>query len=271
MVVGCLFYLDAQRHAGLLAATAGGQAPPLAKDAPPAIAAPRSAKATVQFQPTMSHIGTPTLAVPPGAGSKGLSAAASPPSMLTPRQQRAASKLLVEGHWNGMEVIELVPELARENGLDPSSQGLLIDEVTLEAAESGLRAGDLLLEVGGVAVSNLQAFRDVTFLLRDKRQAELRVLRGQRPLRLALEASRPLGAAMFEAAPPIAPGAVSPHKEMGQACTSCHVIMASGGQLRKDAGDILPVPPAIAANAKAPHGQRGPCSVCHRIVPEGAK
>ena len=64
-------------------------------------------------------------------------------SLPSPAQQNAARKVLVEGHWLGMELIPITPELAREYKLPHGVAGLLVDEVTLEAAESGLLAGDV--------------------------------------------------------------------------------------------------------------------------------
>ncbi|MHC4145863.1 MAG: magnetochrome domain-containing protein [Planctomycetota bacterium] len=73
-----------------------------------------------------------------------------------------------------------------------------------------------------------------------------------------------LGFAQMEAAQPILPGALRPHRYMG-ACTDCHIFMKTGGQLPTDAGDIPPKPPPIRAGAKAIHRYRGSCATCHTI------
>jgi ferredoxin len=82
---------------------------------------------------------------------------------------------------------------------------------------------------------------------------------------IAARNTRTLGFAQMEAAQPILPGAISPHRSRGKACTACHIIMRTGGQLPTDAGDILPNPPVIARTAEAPHRDRGQCAACHVI------
>jgi hypothetical protein len=75
-----------------------------------------------------------------------------------------------------------------------------------------------------------------------------------------------LGYANMDAAPPIQPGAISPHKDRGRMCADCHVFMNTGGQLAVDAGDIVPNPPAINKGSPCPHEARGQCNFCHRII-----
>ena len=187
-----------------------------------------------------------------------------PPS---PSQQNAAGKVLVEGHWLGMELIPITPELAREYNLPERVAGLLVDEVTLEAAESGLLAGDVLQSINNYPVKTLKDFNQATRKVEAFKEATLGVLRnGQRQLIRLHSSWYKLGVAQNEAAQPIRPGALSPHKVMDRACTACHIIMESGGQLPTDAGDILPTPPPITSFAKAPHTLRGSCNVCHVIT-----
>jgi len=82
---------------------------------------------------------------------------------------------------------------------------------------------------------------------------------------------RPMGFSQNESAQPIRPGAISPHRSRGKACTECHIIMETGGQLPIDAGDILPSPPPIIKGAVAPHEDRGKCNTCHVILKDVAQ
>jgi hypothetical protein len=191
----------------------------------------------------------------------------------SPREQNAAGKEFIEGHWLGLEVISLAPELAREYGVPEGETGVLVDEVTLEAAESGILAGDVVHTVDGQATPDLKAFFHATQRVKEERQA--RIVVGRRGTKLtfimAARNAAEMGLAQMEAAQPILPGSISPHRSRGRPCTDCHIIMATGGQLPTDAGDILPTPPPITVDAKAPHGNRGQCSTCHVIVQSGGK
>ncbi len=188
-------------------------------------------------------------------------------SLPSPARQNAAHKILVEGHWLGMELIPITPELAREYRLPAGVTGLLVDEVTLEAAESGLLAGDVLKSINGIPVNTLEDFELATRQVESLSSVTLRALRNGRQVTLTLRSSwRKLGVAQNEAAQPIQPGAISPHKDMGRACTDCRIIMKNGGQLQTDAGDILSAPRPIIANASAPHEYRGQCNRCHMII-----
>ena len=185
----------------------------------------------------------------------------------SPAQQNAAGKVLVEGHWLGMELIPITPELAREYKLPERVMGLLVDEVTLEAAESGLLAGDVLQSIDNYPVKTLKDFNQATRKVEAFEEATLGVLRNGRRQLIRLRSSwHKLGVAQNEAAQPIQPGAISPHKAMDRACTACHIIMETGGQLPIDAGDILSAPPPITRFTKAPHTLRGKCSACHVIT-----
>lgn len=189
----------------------------------------------------------------------------------TPKEQQAAKKELVEGHWLGMETIPLVPELAKEFNIAPDTKGILVDEVSLEAAESGVLAGDMVVAVDGFATPDLYAFTEATRRVRNRTQAKVLVSRRGQLLEYIISATRPLGFAQNESAQPIRPGAISPHRSRGKACTTCHIIMETGGQLPIDAGDILPNPPPIIKGAVAPHEDRGKCNTCHVILKDVAQ
>jgi hypothetical protein len=231
----------------------------LQRPLPPATAAPQATEPAI-FPPE----GASPLHAAPSTNRAPLASQGG--ALPTPREQQAASKPFMEGHWNGMELLEIVPELAREYKLPAGLTGLLVDEVSLEAAESGLLAGDVVFQIGELLVSTLHDVLNATYQVRNAVESPLGIVRNGQRRMISLRAGRALGFAMFEAASPIAPGAISPHKRMGLACTDCHIIMSTGGQLAIDAGDIMPSPPPIAADASPPHGNRGPCNTCHRVA-----
>lgn len=185
----------------------------------------------------------------------------------TPLEQNAAGKEFIEGHWLGLEVISLTPELARAYGVPNGEAGVLVDEITLEAAESGILAGDMVQSVGGRHTPDLKAFFIATQLVRESTKAPIGISRRgtDKTFMIVARNAKELGFAQMESAQPIMPGAISPHRSRGRPCTDCHIIMRTGGQLPTDAGDILPVPPPITRNARAPHGKRGRCATCHVI------
>ncbi len=189
----------------------------------------------------------------------------------SPKEQGAAHKELVEGHWLGMEVIPLVPELAKEFNIPPDIKGILVDEISLESAESGVLAGDMVVAVDGFATPDLYAFTESTRRVRNRTSAKILVSRRGELLEYTISAARPMGFSQNESAQPIRPGAISPHRSRGKACTECHIIMETGGQLPIDAGDILPSPPPIIKGAVAPHEDRGKCMTCHVILKDVAQ
>jgi ferredoxin len=115
--------------------------------------------------------------------------------------------------------------------------------------------------------SDLKAFFQATQHVQEKERAEVGISRRGRKMTFVVEArnTKTLGFAQMEAAQPIRPGALSPHRSRGRPCTHCHIIMLTGGQLPTDAGDILPNPPPITKDAVAPHGNRGQCATCHVV------
>lgn len=191
--------------------------------------------------------------------------------LLTPLEQNAADKIIVEGHWLGMETMDLTPALRKIYRISPDVAGVLVDEITLEAAESGILAGDIIISIQGRATPNLEEVLHVTQAVSEREKAEVVVNRRGVEKRFTLVAknSTTLGFAQMEAAQPIRPGALSPHGDRGRACTDCHVIMMTGGQLSVDAGDIVPSPPPIDARARLAHAARGPCNSCHIIKTTG--
>ena len=184
----------------------------------------------------------------------------------SPLEQNAAGKKFIEGHWLGLEVIPLTSELATEYQIPKGQTGVLVDEVTLESAESGILAGDMVQSVDRFPTPDLEAFFRATQRVQEEGRAQVGISRRGSKMTFVMTArnTAELGFAQMEAAQPIPPGALRPHRYMGT-CTDCHVFMKSGGQLPTDAGDILPNPPPITKNAKAPHRYRGQCATCHTI------
>jgi len=201
-----------------------------------------------------------------------VAAATAPTGTLpSPREQNAAGKKFIEGHWLGLEVIPLTAELANEYQVPKGETGVLVDEVTLESAESGILAGDMVQSISGFPTPDLKAFLQATQLVQEKERAQVGISRRGSKMTFFMTArnTETLGFAQMEAAQPIQPGALRPHRYIGP-CTDCHIFMQTGGQLPIDAGDILPNPPPITANAKAPHRKRGQCATCHTILPTDA-
>ncbi|HBR14165.1 MAG TPA: hypothetical protein DD723_01290 [Candidatus Omnitrophica bacterium] len=205
----------------------------------------------------------------PAAGEAGaiMGGQNTPPLKLpSPREQGAVHKELIEGHWLGIELIPLTPELAKEYQVPAEINGLLVDEISLESAESGILAGDVVVAVNRIATPDLIAFTEATRRVKNRYKAKILVSRRGQLLEFTFSSTRTLGFSQNEAAQPITPNALSPHRIRHQPCTACHIFMATGGQLPTDAGDILPNPPPITRGAIPPHEYRGKCNTCHIIL-----
>jgi len=209
--------------------------------------------------------GAPPADTPAGA-KVALTAPVMTNDLPSPKAQGASKKTLIEGHWLGMELIPTTPELSAEYNIPPGTDGLLVDEISLESAESGILAGDMVVAVNRIATPDLVAFTEATRRVKNRRKADILVSRRGQLLEFVFSSNRTIGFSQNEAAQPIAPGAISPHRSRSQPCTTCHIIMKTGGQLPTDAGDILPNPPPIRKNAVAPHEYRGTCKTCHVIL-----
>lgn len=221
-------------------------------------------------------------------------------SLPSPAEQGAADKKFFEGHWHGLEVIRLSRELRQEYDIPTDVQGLLIDEVTLEATECGFLAGDVVQRVAGYPMLTLKDFLKASMKVQNETKVKIEVYRSShaqalsgdiaindlktraavlnapqsaKTITLVLQIAdyyNNLGYANMDAAPPVQPGAISPHKDRGRMCADCHVFMNTGGQLAVDAGDLVPNPPAINLRSPPPHEARGQCNFCHQIIkPQG--
>lgn len=181
-----------------------------------------------------------------------------------------------EAHWQGMDVLLLTTELARKLEYPKGLQGIFVDEVTLNAAYSGLLAGDIIIAVDDHPVTTLKAFQQVTMRLKTQEQAAITVLRkikqpqagsSLRRMVFVLRANPELGFAQVESAPMIKPGEMMPHPYRGP-CTRCHAI-GEGFQLPIDP-DLITLPPPIISQKDVdkvpPHQDYGRCQVCHQVI-----
>ncbi|MBF0177244.1 MAG: PDZ domain-containing protein [Magnetococcales bacterium] len=169
-----------------------------------------------------------------------------------------------EAHWQGLEALPLNLELKRKLKLPLDLTGLLIDEVSLNTAVAGLRAGDVLVAFQGQAVTSLPELREATRRYQSRNQATLTVYRQGSMYTFNVKAENNLGVAQVETAPMILPGDIMPHPYRGP-CTQCHAIGTTGHIVPDPDGIILP-PGPILAGAKSPHRDRGSCAVCHQII-----
>ncbi len=178
---------------------------------------------------------------------------------------RAASLPPVEGHWVGMETLELIPQLALFMNIPANIKGVLIDEVTMEAQDAGFLAGDVVVKVGGMDTFMLKQFQAATRIVKNNKAVNVVVYRKGNYSNFTIKSLWAVGVAQMETAPIIAGGAVAPHRYRG-ACTSCHTI-GKILPLAKDTGDLLNInAPPIKKGAKAPHRYRGNCTTCHMII-----
>ncbi|MBC8412311.1 PDZ domain-containing protein [bacterium] len=190
---------------------------------------------------------------------------------LTPpsTQTGALDKILQEGHWIGLEVVPLTAAIALANGVPENVTGVLVDEVTLVSAESGLLAGDVITAIDSQKVTNLRSFKAATALVQALNQSMVTVYRNGNYQDIAVNNGEQLGLAQMEAAPMILPTDASPHGYYGP-CDRCHTISKTAkntGQMKKDAGDILTVTAhPIKWGSESRHRNRGTCTNCHNVI-----
>jgi len=174
-------------------------------------------------------------------------------------------KILMEGHWLGMEVGPITSELAKSLVIPPNVKGVLVDEVTLLSAEQGLLAGDIIVSIDGQNTEDLYQFLAASKRVKSSKKVAITVFRQGRYLNIPIESNSELGFAQMEAAPMIRPTDTSPHRYYGP-CTNCHAI-GSTGQLGVDLGDTIRKPlPGITSGTPAPHRDRGACAKCHKML-----
>ncbi|MBF0283525.1 MAG: PDZ domain-containing protein [Magnetococcales bacterium] len=188
------------------------------------------------------------------------------PQAVTPpaRNFQTLEVRLAEGHWQGLEALPLSPELKRKLRLPANLKGLLVDEVTLNAAASGMLAGDVLVAVNGHPVTTLEALLKASKQAQNLDRIPVTVVRRGQTLTFTLRGNKRLGFAQVETAPMILAGDIAPHPYRGQ-CTNCHPIGTTGHITPDPDGIILP-PPPIRFDAQSPHRDRGQCRACHTII-----
>jgi hypothetical protein len=162
-----------------------------------------------------------------------------------------------------MEAVPLTWEIAAKLNIPLDEKGVLVDEVTLASADSGLRGGDIIKSINGIKVTDLNEFYNVTRRLRNQNNAFFEVKRDNRLMTFELQVMDELGFAQLEAAPMILPGSIAPHRYRGP-CTDCHTI-GNTGHLSPDPEMVTLVPPPISKEAQCPHRYRGECHLCHAI------
>ena len=119
-----------------------------------------------------------------------------------------------------MEAVSLTSELRRKLRYPQGLEGLLIDEVTLNAARSGFLAGDIIVNVGNERIVTLEDILSSSMKVREMAQVPITVLRkidktvdsrfAMTSVTLVLRAEPVLGFAQVETAPQIFAGATRP-------------------------------------------------------------
>ncbi|MBF0626960.1 MAG: magnetochrome domain-containing protein [Magnetococcales bacterium] len=220
--------------------------------------APGYANANPQMAKRVDSVASPVLRAP------------APPMIGTPPTDPVLKPFvnpkakLAEGHWKGLEALPLSMELKKKMKLPMELEGLLIDEVTLNAAEAGLLAGDVIVAVNGKHVRSLEDLLTETRRVQMAKSASILVYRRGQMQQFMLVAKTNLGFAQVETAPMILPGEIMPHPYRGP-CTQCHAIGTTGHIVPDPDGIILP-PPPIRSGVASPHKDRGPCQACHPII-----
>ncbi len=107
-----------------------------------------------------------------------------------PQEPGAATGGMGATDW-GIEVTNVTPELAQRFGWDQTEQGVIITTIApgSEAAEAGLRRGDLIKEVNREKVQNVNDFNQIVG--RSDKSVLLLVKRGERTFFVALTKAEP--------------------------------------------------------------------------------
>ncbi len=122
------------------------------------------------------------------------------------RAQRVVDDLLRFGElqplWTGLRLVTLDPEIARREGYGVA-RGALVESVheNSPADRAGLRAGDLVVGVGGKALAAREDLSTALYSVPAGTPVVLEVRRGAATLKLSLQAMRPpagLGARVLE-------------------------------------------------------------------------
>ena len=103
-----------------------------------------------------------------------------------PGDEQVASKSGKPVIRGGLGLSELTPEQRRELKID---HGLLVEEVTGDAARAGIRVGDVILAVNNGKVPSVEAFRKAIAAVPKGKSAALLVRRGEGSLYIPLKIS----------------------------------------------------------------------------------
>ncbi len=183
---------------------------------------------------------------------------------------------LYEAHWQGMDVMKLTAELRQQLNYPRGMQGVIINEVTLNSALSGMLGGDIIVAIKELPVTDLETYVFATRQVKNLRNAAVTVMRkgkekddnGRYVMRrhvYIIRARDELGFAQAEGAPMILPGDPRPHGYRGP-CTDCHTIGDGSFTMPDPDLIILPPPPITLKQIQTgdmPHNDRGPCIACH--------
>lgn len=102
-------------------------------------------------------------AVPPLAAAAPPFAAAAPPlAAAAPPFAAAAPFAPTEGEWLGLEVSPITGLTANQYRLPPGSRGLVVAEAEAQAQAAGLRAGDVVVAIDGIPITDMVTFFQAT-------------------------------------------------------------------------------------------------------------
>jgi len=74
----------------------------------------------------------------------------------------APATTATEGEWSGLEVTPITALTARQYGIPEGTQGLVVAEAEAQAALAGVRAGDMLVSINGVLITQMTDFFQAT-------------------------------------------------------------------------------------------------------------
>ena len=103
-----------------------------------------------------------------------------------PGEEQVAGKGSKTYSRGGLALSELTPDQRRELKID---HGLLVEEVTGDAARAGIRVGDVILAVNNSKVATIEAFRKAITVVPKGKSAAILVRRGEGSLYIPLKIS----------------------------------------------------------------------------------
>ena len=135
-------------------------------------------------------IGINTAILSPSGGSLGIGFAI-PVRTATEVMEQLIKDGRVARGWIGVEAQDLTPELARNLGIRATAGAVLVRLLRDGPAErGGLRAGDLVVAVGGKPVSDTRDLINGTAAIKPGAQGEFTVIRDAKEMKLQVKAGR---------------------------------------------------------------------------------